>query len=511
MPRRASGLLVAAFSVAILLAGCSAEPDTAPGTVTFLIQSMPTNLDPRISIDAESERINSLLFSSLLERDPQMNVRGDLAERWETPDPLTYVFHLRHDVRFHDGRPLTSADVKFTFDSILTGAITTLKAGGFRMVRSVEAPDPFTVIFRLSEPFASFLWNLARPAMGIVPAGSGADLQAHPIGSGPFRFVSARQDDDVIVERNSSYFGKPPTIERVNFRIVPEAIVRALELRKGSADLEMSSLTPDMLSVMRKDPAVELTEAPGTNCAYVAINFDDPVLARREVRQALAYATDRESIVRHLFHGLARLAESLLPPESWAYQANVTRYPYDPARAEQVLDAGGFPRRPELGGMRLRLALKTSTDETARLLGAVLQEQWHRVGVDIELRSLETATFLADIRRGSFQLYTFRWVGGNNDPDIFEVFNSQRMPPDGSNRGHYRNPRLDALLAQARAEPDRERRRQILAAVQEIVADDLPYLNLWYMDNVSVHRRRIGNVTLEPTGGYDFLTGISVQ
>jgi len=504
-------LLIAACGVALLLQGCSQGPDSDPGAVTFLIESMPINLDPRLGTDAQSERINSLLFSSLLERDAQMNVRGDLAERWETPDPLTYVFHLRHDVRFHDGRPLTSADVKFTFDSILTGAITTPKAGGFRMLRSVEAPDPYTVIFRLSEPFASFLWNLARPAMGIVPAGSGLDFRAHPIGSGPFRFVTARQDEDVVVQRNPNYFGRPPAIERVHFRIVPEAIVRALELRKGTADLEMSSLTPDMLSVMREDPAVELTERPGTNYAYVAINFDDPVLARREARQALAYATDRESIVRHLFRGLARLAESVLPPESWAYEANVSRYPYDPARAEQLLDAAGFLRRPELGGMRLRLTLKTSTDETARLLGAVLQEQWRRAGVDLELRSLETATFLADIGRGSFQLYTFRWVGGNNDPDIFEVFNSQRMPPNGSNRGHYRNPRLDALLAQARAEPGRERRRQILAAVQKIVADDLPYLNLWYMDNVSVHRRRIGNVILEPTGGYDFLTGITLR
>jgi peptide/nickel transport system substrate-binding protein len=472
---------------------------------------MPANLDPRIGTDAESERINSLLFSSLLERDQQLNVRGDLAERWEIPDPLTYVFHLRRVVRFHDGRPLTSADVKFTFDSILNGAITTPKAGGFRMIRSVETPDPYTVIFRLSEPFASFLWNLARPAMAIVPAGSGIDLRTHPIGSGPFRFVSARQDEDVVLERNPDYFGNPPAIEGVHFRIVPEAIVRALELRKGSADLEMSSLTPDVVTVMRKDAAVELTEAPGTIYAYIAINFDDPVLARREVRQALAHATDRESIVRYLFRGLARLAESVLPPESWAYEGDVRRYPYDPARAEQLLDSAGFPRRPDLGGMRLRLTLKTSTDETVRLLGAALQEQWRRVGVDLELRSLELATFFSDIGRGDFQLYTLRWVGGNNDPDIFEVFNSQRMPPNGSNRGHYRNPRLDALLAQARAEPSRERRRQVLAEVQRIVADDLPYLNLWYMHNVSVHRRRIGNVVLEPTGGYDFLTGITLR
>jgi peptide/nickel transport system substrate-binding protein len=376
----------------------------------------------------------------------------------------------------------------------------------------VEAPDAYTVIFRLSEPYASFLWDIARPALAIVPAGAGAGFAAHPLGSGPFRFVSARQDDEVVVERNPNYFRAPPAVERVRFRVVPEAIVRALELRKGTADIETSSLTPDMVAVMRKDPAVEIAERPGTNYAYIAINFDDPVLARIEVRQALAHATDRESIVRHLFHDQARLADGPLPPDSWAYQPDVRSYAYDPARAEQLLDAAGFPRRPELNGMRLHLEIKTTTEEIARLLGAVLQEQWRRVGVDLEARSLETATFLADIGRGSFQLYTLRWIGANQDPAIFEfLFSSRRMPPDGANRGHYRNARLDTLLDQARVEPALEPRRRLFAEVQRIVADDLPYLNLWFLDNVSVHRRRIGNVILEPTGGYDFLTGITLR
>ena len=144
--------------------------------------------------------------------------------------------------------------------------------------------------------------------------------------------------------------------------------------------------------------------------------------------------------------------------------------------------------------MRLHLVLKTSTEESSRTLGAVLQDQWRRVGIDLELRSLETATLLSDVGKGNFQLYTLRWIGGNDDPDIFEfIFSSRRMPPDGANRGHYRNPRVDALLVdQARVEPDREKRRQLFSQVQRIVAEDLPYLNFSrYMDNVSVHRRRV--------------------
>jgi peptide/nickel transport system substrate-binding protein len=162
--------------------------------------------------------------------------------------------------------------------------------------------------------------------------------------------------------------------------------------------------------------------------------------------------------------------------------------------------------------MRLKLTLKTSTEELSRLLGAVLQDEWRRVGVELELRPLEFATLYADITRGNFQLYTLRWVGANNDPDVFEyVFHSRKVPPDGANRGHYRNPRLDALLNQARVEPDREKRRQLYAAVQSIVAEDLPYLNLWYFDNVCVHRRRVSNVQLTPAGDYDFLSQLSLR
>ena len=495
-----------------LLAGCSRQPAAGPGTVTFLIETMPANLDPRVGTDAQSQRLHSLLFSGLLERDAQMNLRGDLAERWESPDPLTYIFHLRRGVRFHNGQPLTSADVKFTFDSILSGAIKTPKRGAFRRLAAVEAPDAATVIFRLREPYASFPWNLVRPAVGIVPAGAPADFAQHPIGSGPFRFVSARQDEEVVLERNPDYFRQVPAIAGVHFRIVPEATVRALELRKGTADLTLNSLTPDMVQVLARQAGLQVTEQPGTIYFYVAYNLDDPVLARREVRQALAYATDRGALVTYLLRGQARIADGLLPPNHWAYEPGVPRYSYDPARAEQLLEAAGFPRRAEAGGMRLKLTLKTSTEELSRLLGAVLQEQWRRVGVELNLRPLEFATLYADITRGNFQLYTLRWVGANNDPDIFEyVFHSLKIPPNGANRGHYRNARLDALLDRARTEGDREKRRRIYSEVQRVVAADQPYLDLWYFDNVCVHRRRVSHVELTPSGDYDFVADLVLR
>jgi peptide/nickel transport system substrate-binding protein len=511
---RCAPLALCALLCCFALQRCSSRSNSnEPGTVNFLIEAMPTNLDPRIGTDAYSAHLDGLIFSSLVAHDAHMNIVPDLAERWDTPNALTYVFHLRPGVKFHDGRGLTSADVKFTFDSILTGGVKTAKRGSFRMVESVEAPDAGTVVFHLREPYASFLWNLTRPGVGIVPGGSGPEMAQHPDGTGPFRFVSLKTDEEIVLDRNPDYFGDASgkeTIERVRFRIVPDAIVRALELRKGSADAEINSLTPDMVSTLGKEPGILAEDQPGTPLAYVAFNFDDAVLAHREVRQALAYATDRAAIIRYLLRGQARAASSLLPPNHWAYESNVRQYDFDPARAEQLLDAAGF--RPGTDGMRIRLTLKTSTDESTRLYAAVLADQWKRVGVALELKSLEFATFYSDITRGSFQLYTQRWVGGNSDPDMFEyVFSSKKFPPDGANRGHYRNPQLDALLDRGRVEMDRERRKAILSEVQKIVAEDEPYINLWYPDNVCVHRARMTGIDIPPGGDYEFLAGARVR
>jgi len=444
------------------------------------------------------------MFSSLVARDAHLNVIPDLAQSWDIPDPVTYVFHLRPGVKFHDGRPLTSADVKYTFDTIIFGTLKTPKRGAFKMVKSVEAPDDSTVIFHLSEPYASLLYSMVSPEIGIVPRESGPEMAQHPIGTGPFRFVSATTDEEIVLERNENYFGESPKIERLRMRIVPDAIVRALELRKGSADAVINSLTPDMVVTLAKDRGLAAVQEPGTTMAYLAFNFEDPILAKREVRQALAYATDRATIIKYLLRGQARPAQSLLPPNHWAFDADVQQYDFDPGLAEKMLDAAGYPRGND--GVRLRLTLKTSTDEFTRLTSAAIADQWKRVGVNLELRPLEFATFYMDITRGSFQMYTLRWVGANTDPDIFEyVFGSKRMPPVGANRGHYRNAELDVLLDESRVEMDQGKRKEILARVQEIVAADESYINLWYVDNVCVHRDRLEGIALSPGGDYDFL------
>jgi peptide/nickel transport system substrate-binding protein len=518
---------IACLLIALAVSGC-AEQQRPAGDIVFVIESNPANLDPRYASDAQSQRIDKLLFDGLVERDAEMNLHGDLAESWDTPDPLTYIFHLRKGVNFHDGRKLTSTDVKATIEFMMNATNKSPKRGAFRMIASIEVPDASTVVFHLKEPAASFLWNMERSAVGIAPANAGTDFARHPIGSGPFRFVSQTQDDAVVIERNENYAqagpqeGQPNTevaevgarsaqsskaaaaTQRVTFRIVPDAIVRALELRKGSADLEMSSLSPDMIPVLAKQADLTVSERAGTNFAYLGTNLQDPILGKREVRQALAYATDRQSLMKYLLRNEAQLATGILPPNHWAYEGNVRKYDYDPAAAEGLLDRAGFPRAANR--IRMHITLKVSTDEQARLVGAALQDQWRRVGVELEMRPLEIATLFSDLGKGNFQISYLKWVGANNDPDVFElVFNSKRIPPDGPNRGRYRHPRVDELTEKIRVEMDREKRKILCSEVQKIIAEDLPYVPLWYTDVVSVHRKSLGEVKLTPMGDYDFL------
>jgi peptide/nickel transport system substrate-binding protein len=506
--KRVEGLACVLFCIAILatLTGCHSAPRD-PKTVVFLIESSPANLDPRIGTDGQSEHIDELLFDGLVSRDASFHFTPALAERWEQPDPRTLVFHLRGDVRFHDGRSFTAKDVRWTIESMLDSrraGVVSPKANAYAAIAAIDAPDDRTVVLHLKRPDNFLLTNLSTGAMGIVPTGSGGDFWLHPIGTGPFRFVSQQIDQNVVLERNPLSWSAVPKLERVRFAVVPDAITQSLELEKGSGDVAVNSLPMDALPTLATRPNLALDRTEGTQIQYLGFNLRDPLLQDRRVRQAIACAIDRELIVRTLQHGHAQLAASLLPVAHWAWTGDVDRYDYDPARAARLLDEAGY--RPGSEGIRLRLTMKTSNAEETRLLATVLQQQLARVGIALDLRSYETATFNADIRRGAFQIYSLRWIGGNEQPDIFNyAFSTANFSPAGGNRSHYSNPSLDALLNDAAQSADTARRRADYIEAQRILARDLPSIDLWYRDTIVVHNRRLAHVFPTPSGSYTFL------
>ena len=487
-----------------LLASCAGTAPYESGTVVVALDEGPQNLDARIGIDASAERMIQLIYSSLVKRTKDFAIEPDLATSWDIPDPKTYIFHLRDDAYFHDGRNVTARDVLFTFRSLLDGSVKSTKRGTYRLVESVSAPDEHTVVFKLKEPFAPFLWNLTRGGIGIVPDGSEPNLGFNPMGSGQFKFVSYVPDGEVVLQRNDRYYGAKPRITTARFKIVPEAVVRALELRKGSVDVALNVLPPDMVEALKDNAHLETLNAPGTTYQYIAFNMKDPVFADVRVRKAIAYAIDRDAIIKYLWRGEARLATGVIPIGNWCYTPDVATYPYDPDRSRELLR--------EAGQSELTFGFRTSTDETQRTLATVFQQQLKEVGIQMTLQTNEPATFSSDIEKGNFQTYARRWIGGNNDPDIFNlIFHSRMTPPNGANRGFYVNSRVDALIAIGQLETDAEKRKTAYQEIQKIVAEELPYVSLFYVNNVAVFNNRIQGMTLYPSGEYEFLSDIAVS
>jgi peptide/nickel transport system substrate-binding protein len=481
--------------------------------VVMIIESSPNNLDLRQGTDAQSERVGGQIFDALVKKDEHYELQPWLAKSWEQPNQLTWVFHLREGVRFHDGRPLEAEDVAYTIESLIDGSLVTAKAGSLAEVDRVEAPDRLTVLVRMKRPDAGLLFNLSDGLFGVVPRGSGRNFGLHPIGSGPFKFVSAVQDKEVVVERNHDYWaGMPPVtagarrIERIRFEVVPDTITSALELKKGSADLASNVVTLDMTHTLEAEPNLKVESGAGSPVVYVTFNVTNPLLKDKRVRQAVACAIDRQAIVDAIWRGQARLANSLLPTGHWAaaMDEELPQYPHDVARAQQLLEEAGFSAGRD--GVRVRLTMKTSTDETTRLMAAVLQQQLRAAGIVLEIRSAEFGTFYADVTKGAFQIYALRWIGSNEDPDIFRyAYGSESFPPKGGNRGRYANPRVDALLAEATASADLAARRKDYVKVQSVLSDELPGIPLWYPNNEVVHTRRVVNVRPRPSGNFDFL------
>jgi len=487
----------------LVFAGCHSALKDAR-TVVFLIESSPANLDPRTGTDNQSERIDELIFDGLVERDASFRFTPALAERWEQPDPLTLIFHLRAGVHFHDGRAFTSRYVLWTINSMRSGAVISPKAASYESVDQIEAPDQQTVIFRLKHADNFLLNNLSTGAIGIVPEGSGREFWRHPVGTGPFRFVSQQIDQDVVVERNPLSWSAVPKIQRVRFAVVPDGITRSLELEKGSADVAVNSLAIDALPVLAKRPDLRIEEMGGTVVQYLAFNIRDPLLQDSRVRQAIACSIDRRLIIQTLLGGHARAADSLLPPTHWAWSDAGPHVEYDPARAARLLNEAGY--KPLGDGIRFHLTMKTSNDEGTRLLAAVLQQQLAKIGIALDLRSYEFATFYSDVTKGAFQMYSLRWLGGNEQPDIFGyAFSTARFSPKGANRSHYSNPRLDALLDDAATVADPARRRADYVEAQKILAADLPAINLWYTNSIVVHNKRLTGIVPTPSGSYTFL------
>jgi peptide/nickel transport system substrate-binding protein len=494
------GVWALGFGCALSVACGASAPSGDADIVKVVIRASPVNFDPRVGTDEQSQRVHQLVYSHLMRIDGQLRVVPGIAARLDNPDPLTYVVHLRSGVKFHDGHELTAKDVVYTFSSFLDPDFVSARKGAYAMVASVTALDDYAVEFKLKEPFGSFPIQLVMP---VVPDGAGDSLRSFPIGTGPYRFVRYVLDEQVELTAFEGYWDGLPQNAGVVLRIIPDETMRGLELRKGTADLTVNDVSPDIAYQLQKD-SLKIAQAQGVDYAYIGLNMRDPILKDKRVRQAIAYAVDREAIVKYLRRDLAKPAVGVLSPVAWAFEPDVPQFPHDVERAKQLLDEAGY-RDPDGDGPqpRLRLSLKTSTDEFFRLQATVIQQDLRLAGIDVDVRSYEFATFYADVLSGNVQMYALQWVGVT-DPDMLRrLYHSEQAPPVGFNRTYYSNPEVDRLIDLASTARTDEERRKYYSEVQKIVAEDVPAVSLWYKTNIAVTRPNISGMRLSAQA--DFL------
>ena len=496
------------LGIAILVLGvgaCAKSESRSSGVVSAAIDTNPVSLDPRVATDALSLHVIGLLFNGLVRVDEHFQIIPDLAERWGQPDEQTYIFHLRRGVRFHHGRELTAEDVRYTFESLKT--VGSAHAAILEELQKIQVLDRYRVAFHLKRSFGPILYHLT---MGIVPAdrARGEGFGQEPVGTGPFQFNRWEQDDRVEVKAFADYFDGKPRIERLSLRVIPDATIRFFELKKGTIDLLLGSLPPEVMPLVEALPGIQVARVPSSNYTYLGFNLRDPILSDVRVRRAIAHAIDREGLIVHLLRGQAIPATGLLSPQHWAYEPHVKIFPYDPEKARRLLDNAGYPAQ---GGMRFRLTFKATTSELSRAIAEAIQYQLSQVGIRVEIRSYEWGTFYADIKSGNFQLYVLTWVG-ITDPDYYHyIFHSASVPPQGANRGHYHDAEVDRLLVAGRETADWSKRKAAYRRIQQILAQDLPYFSLWHEIRWAAYKGWIVGFSLMPGGDFTPLKDVRVD
>lgn len=515
----ASGLLLFLISWSLLFGGCRRQSDTFVIALGDNIRTIDPIGSP--SVDAASERIRTLIFNSLVKKNEKFDYVGELASDIKrSDDGLVYTFTLHDGVKFHDGRMLSSADAKYTLDLVFSSNFA--KSASFyegsgndkhSYVKSVEAPDAKTVVVTLIKPWVGLLSNLVPVA--IIPKDSYESEKTKPVGTGPFKFSQYDNSQQVVdLEAFSEYWEGAPHIQKLRVRVISDMNALQAELRAGRVDMAPmpTSLSPDAVQLLTQDPGLQVLKFNGSNVNLLTFNTTSAPLDNVKVRQAIAYAIDRESMIKNLLLDYGKIAHSILPEESWAYSTGHT-YSHDPAMAKKLLDEAGF-KDPDGDGPQMRFSqpiiYKVSGSSVAgRNYAGVIQNYLKEVGIPVTIETAEANTVFDEVRRGHFQIFYSQWVGGNQDP-IFnkDLFASSEIPTEtraSRNRSRYSNKELDGLLDEAVNTFDREKARELYKKIQEIVSNDLPVFPLWYQANIVIARKNVSNIQINASGDWGFV------
>lgn len=502
-----AGVLASAF-----LAFAPAATAQIPPNVLVVGQiAEPKSLDPHAVTAVNDFRILMNMYDGLVRyKDGTLEVEPALAESWTiSEDGTTYTFKLREGVTFHDGSAFDAEAVKFNFDRMLNEDHPYHDTGPFPLafffssVEDVEVVDEFTVAFNLSEPYAPFLSNLAYPTGLIVSptavAEYGENFGRHPTGTGAYKFGEWEANAKVVAVRNEEYWDGAPALEAVIYRPITDANTRVAEMLSGGLDI-MVEVPPDSLQQFKGDNAYAVHEQAGPHVWFLILNAKEAPFNVKAARQAANYAINKTALVENILQGTADVAAGPTPPAfAWAYNEALEPYPYDPAKAKELLAEAGYDGEEVTfyvteGGSGM-------LDPIA--MGTAIQADLEAVGMDVKIETYEWNTFLGKVNpglEGKADMAEMAWM--TNDPDTlpFLALRSDAFPDKGGfNSGYYSNPEVDTLLEAARRETDQEKRAQLYKQMQEIVQEDAPWVFVANWKQNAVTRAEVKDFKLQPS------------
>ncbi|MDD5431993.1 MAG: peptide-binding protein [Candidatus Omnitrophica bacterium] len=475
------------------------------------------NLLPLLASDSASQSASGLIFNGLVKYDKDINLVGDLAESWEIKDGgLTIIFHLRKNVKWHDGFPFTASDVEFTYQKLIDPKIRTPYSGDFERIKSLEVIDDYTVKVTYKEPFAP---GLASWGMSIIPKHllekedlNTTKFSRHPIGTGPYKFKSWKSQEKIELASNRNYFEHRPYLDREIFRVIPDESTIFLELQ--TQGLDSAGLTPLQFTRQTDTPFFQKNyrkfKVPSFTYIYLGFNLNNPKFKDKRVRQALNYAVDKNEIINIVLLGLGKICTGPFVPNSWAFNDKVKPAQFDSKKAKELLRECGWINKNgwlEKDGKRFEFTIITNQGNEERLkVAQIIQRRLKDVGIKVNVKVLEWSVFLTEfIDKKNFESVLLGW-GLGREPDNFDIWHSSKTKEGEFNFIGYKNEEVDNLLTSARRTFNQEERKACYHRIQEILYDEQPYMFLYVPDGLSVLHSRFQGVKLEPIGiGYNFI------
>jgi len=493
-------------------------------TTLNLADSAPITLDPALAADSTSASYIVQIFSGLVRLDQNLQVAPDIASSWDiSNNGTTYTFHLRHDVKFSDGKPVTAADFKYSWERALSPATGSSTAGTYlndivgaadvlsgtaTQLSGVKVLDAYTIQVTIDAPKPYFIEKMAFPTAFVVDetnVQSGSAWWQHPNGTGPFKLQQWQQGQTLILQRNDNYYGEKAKLNQVVFNLTGEDPMQLYE--EGSIDV--SSVSADYMGLVT-DPnnpmSKELQTFPELSLYYIGFNCSAPPFDDASVRQAFSLAVDKSKVISLAADNVVAVANGILPPGMPGYNANLQGLQFDPEKAKQLIAASKYGNVSNLPP----IVLTTSGvgGEISGILGGVIEQWRQNLGVEVTVRQLEPDIFLYAINQEKDQLFDTGWVADYPDPQDFLdlLFHSGAQ----NNIGNYSNPQLDALLDQASVDQNQNTRLQTYQAAEQLIVKEAAVLPLFFGTNYVVVEPYVKDYVLSPLG-YPLLNQVSIQ